>query len=263
MPHLQCFVCALTAVMTGASAEDPVLPSGCELKPFQEQPAAKESAGAYPPGTCVPDSPDSPKRVLLDGPTGCTGHQARDHPVPMPAGTTCDAAKMTPQLCAAACVAALGAQGQGVVAVAVEYGQECYCQPESAGLPRLPPAGIGCNLKCPGAAGTICGGSNFASVWKVECTAWGGTFLVALAAAGVVYAAGGVAYNIKVRGLSGLDALPHRDFWQELGAYVKDGVDFSRARALGGGARTVGSVKPTQHDRDEKLLPGRDSGGAE
>eukprot|EP01043_Picozoa_sp_COSAG02_P045616 COSAG02_NODE_4191_length_5645_cov_5.454922_6_plen_128_part_01 len=80
--------------------------------------------------------------------------------------------------------------------------------------------------------GRICGGSNFASVWKVECTAWGGTFLVALAAAGVVYAAGGVAYNIKVRGLSGLDALPHRDFWQELGAYVKDGVDFSRARAL-------------------------------
>ena len=52
----------------------------------------------------------------------------------------------------------------------------------------------------------------------------------------VVYAGAGFAYNRKVKGAEGLEALPHQAFWMELRAMVMDGVAFARG-GHGGGAR--------------------------
>ena len=54
---------------------------------------------------------------------------------------------------------------------------------------------------------------------------------------GVLYAGAGFAYNRKVKGAEGLEALPHQAFWMELRAMVMDGVAFARGGGHGGGAR--------------------------
>eukprot|EP01052_Picozoa_sp_SAG31_P056880 SAG31_NODE_16531_length_705_cov_1.189769_1_plen_100_part_01 len=59
-----------------------------------------------------------------------------------------------------------------------------------------------------------------------------------LGAAG--YVGGFVGFNVKTKGLSGTEALPHPAFWLELKALVQDGAAFAVAKAKelqkGGGA---------------------------
>lgn len=76
----------------------------------------------------------------------------------------------------------------------------------------------------------------------------------------VLYVFGGVAYNYKVKGV-GL-ALPHVDFWRNVGGLVKDGVTFTRARAAGdqhqgtAGYGAIGAASSSEHAAaPEKIAP--------
>ena len=69
----------------------------------------------------------------------------------------------------------------------------------------------------------------------------------------------GVLHNQRAHGLRGAQAIPHRQFWRELGGLVEDGVGFvrSRGRAKGrGGARLLPSrgadEKPRKKEKREK-----------
>jgi hypothetical protein len=65
---------------------------------------------------------------------------------------------------------------------------------------------------------------------------WGLAFILAFVIGGALYVVGGVGWAVKAKGAApGLAALPHREFWGELGALVLDGVSYSKARASGGG----------------------------
>ena len=70
-------------------------------------------------------------------------------------------------------------------------------------------------------------------MWKVECSAWGRSLLIAFVAGGALYAGGGTAYNQKVKGLPGKEAFPHLAFWLDLKGLVLDGAKFAQARASG------------------------------
>ena len=65
------------------------------------------------------------------------------------------------------------------------------------------------------------------------CSGWGATFLWALLGAGVVYLGAGVAHNHRQGAALGMEALPHRQQWREVGALCQDGVAFARARLAG------------------------------
>lgn len=41
-----------------------------------------------------------------------------------------------------------------------------------------------------------------------------------------MYLAGGIAYNMKQRQLSGVEAIPHVEFWKDLPLLVKDGATY-------------------------------------
>jgi hypothetical protein len=88
-------------------------------------------------------------------------------------------------------------------------------------------------MKCGGPGGSICGGSNYVSVWRLECDAWGRSFLLVMCGLVAAYVGGGTAYNMQVKGLRGTAALPHPMMWQELGALVRDGVQYTRVQASG------------------------------
>ena len=65
---------------------------------------------------------------------------------------------------------------------------------------------------------------------------WGLGFILTFVIGGALYVVGGVGYAVKAKGAApGLDALPHREFWEELSALVLDGVSYTKARASGGG----------------------------
>jgi hypothetical protein len=99
-----------------------------------------------------------------------------------------------------------------------------------------PPTGTGCWLgldpvkrplpKAPTAGAIWAGGA----INQGPGSDWGIALIATLFVATVVYVSGGVAYNVKSKGMApGLGALPHRDRWVELGGYVVDGVVFTRA----------------------------------
>jgi hypothetical protein len=218
----------------GAEPLASTLPSGCELVPVEPSSEPADVDGLEP-GTCYEEPGEAAnhdKRLISDGPDGCTGHLPPGHtPTPLPAGLTCDKTKMTPELCAAACLAGYEAKGEEVLYIATEFAVECYCSSTTPVLPAVAPSG--CSMKCSGSAGLVCGGSNFASVWKLECSVWGRNFLIALVAGIAAYAGGGTLYNQRVKGLTGRDAFPHISFWAELQGLVTDGARFAQARASG------------------------------
>lgn len=62
---------------------------------------------------------------------------------------------------------------------------------------------------------------------------WGWTFLLLAVLSTALYAGGGIAYNVQTSGAApGLEALPHKEQWQNIHALVQDGIAFSKRRAL-------------------------------
>ena len=108
-----------------ARATLPLLESGCTLTPVVQPatPAPPPAPGPggrprAPPGTCYVDAAD---RLIPQGVTGCAG-QSTIPPLALKPPLTCDSAKMTPELCAAAC---LEVMPKGVAAIGVEFATEC------------------------------------------------------------------------------------------------------------------------------------------
>ena len=56
---------------------------------------------------------------------------------------------------------------------------------------------------------------------------WGSLFCILLSVAIVVYLGGGIAYNYKYNELTGVEAVPQIEYWQQLPGLVKDGCKFS------------------------------------
>ncbi len=241
-----CCCCVLPA-----RATVPVLHSGCRLVPVVA-PAAEpppSTTGKAPPGTCFADAGS---RLLPDGIEGCCGAlDAGKVPAKLKPPLTCENSKMTPEMCAAACLDAFEDNG-GVEAIGVEYATECYCTPtwpvEKAGVPQKVPAVVpssNCGMPCSGDASRKCGGTNFIEIWKVDCGSnWGWFFLLTVFVCTTLYVGGGVAYAVKTQGASpGLQALPHREFWTAAGGLVTDGARYTKSRideARGGGGGGAG-----------------------
>jgi hypothetical protein len=59
----------------------------------------------------------------------------------------------------------------------------------------------------------------------------GWIFTIIVLCSAVVYVGGGYAYNNQQKGKSGMDAVPHLEFWQDLPALVKDGTTFFIAKS--------------------------------
>ena len=257
----------------------PILDPGCRLVPVVDAPAAAAPAppaagGAEkaPPGTCFADPTD--KRTLPEGVDGCCGALAAGKaPAKLTPPLKCDETKMTPELCAAACLDAFADKG-GVAAIGVEWARECYCSPtwpvEKAGKPEPAPAvaaSSNCADACAGDPLRKCGGTNFVEVWRVECGSdWGWGVLLSLLICTTLYVGGGAAYAIKAKGVApGLEALPHREFWTEASGLVIDGARFTKARideARGGGGGGGGGGY-SDIKEEAKLLGGTAKSGSE
>jgi hypothetical protein len=75
---------------------------------------------------------------------------------------------------------------------------------------------------------------------------WGWYFLLLTGLGAGGYVGGFIGFNMKTKGLSGKEALPHQEFWLELKALVQDGVVFAGAKATelqkgdGGGGSAAG-----------------------
>jgi hypothetical protein len=225
----------------------PVLDAGCRLVPVVA-PATEpppSASGKAPPGTCFAD--DTGDRMLPEGIEGCCGALATGKvPAKLKPPLTCENTKMTPEMCAAACLDAFEDKG-GVVAIGVEYATECYCTNtwpvEKAGVAQKVPAvapSSSCGMPCSGDASSKCGGTNFIEVWKVDCGSdWGWAFLLTVLICTTLYVGGGTVYSVKIQGTPpGLEALPHREFWAAARGLVVDGARYTKARvdeARGGG----------------------------
>jgi hypothetical protein len=75
-------------------------------------------------------------------------------------------------------------------------------------------------------------------VWVGEVEFYEGSYLgwivvTVLLLGGSSYFGGGYWYNSRSRGLRGIAALPHRQFWIEVAGLVEDGVNFTRETVHG------------------------------
>ena len=98
-----------------------------------------------------------------------------------------------------------------------------------------------------------------------DCT-WGWSFVLVVVLGGGLYAGGGWATNHRLKGLDGIDALPHVDMWREVINLARDGIRFAQARIKG----RSGYVAVTEHssgrvsaDREVRDSPAdrREDGG--
>ena len=67
------------------------------------------------------------------------------------------------------------------------------------------------------------------SAWGYEThspipSVWGGSFLLVIAVVCGGYFGGGYAINVRKRGKTGMQALPHHQVWVEVAGLVKDGL---------------------------------------
>ena len=148
-----------------------------------------------------------------------------------------------------------------VASAGTEFANECFCATTLSTFPATASPSASCNMPCAGGVG-ICGGSNFVSVWKVECSAWGSGFLIAIGVVVAAYVGGGTAYNTQIKGLRGKAAFPHLVLWQEIAALVADGVSYTRARASDGQQQPLShSAAVRQWSTDDDDAAG--GGGAE
>ena len=96
----------------------------------------------------------------------------------------------------------------------------------------------------------MCGGSSRIEIYQISCVAnWGWVLIGIALGCTSCYAGGTMAYNIKIKGLHGREALPHVQFWQQGYGLVQDGASFfasmvvasvASARASAGGGSSSG-----------------------
>ena len=67
-----------------------------------------------------------------------------------------------PLWCASQCRAA------GYTYAGVQFGNECYCGNSYGSLGTAASAGRSCNMACPGATGTTCGGNQTNDIYRVQ-----------------------------------------------------------------------------------------------
>jgi hypothetical protein len=88
-------------------------------------------------------------------------------------------------------------------------------------------------------------------------SAWGGSLILWGGMLVLCYLGGGLAFNMAVRGQRPPEAFPHREYWRELGALVRDGVAFTRAAARGDAAVRNRRHRPdTQQQRSNSSQKG-------
>ena len=183
LPH-PLLLLLLTSAPRPAAPQPQLMPAGCSLAPL----VGGWFSSGKDPGTCFlepGEASNHDKRLIPAGPADCTGKLSPGvTPTPLPPGTTCDKTRMSPELCAATCLKAFEGKPESIVGIGTEFAQECYCavSHDLDALGSMTPVGAvlgaGCDMKCPGAPDTICGGSNYISVWRLECGAWGYRFLL-------------------------------------------------------------------------------------
>ena len=91
-----------------------------------------------------------------------------------------------------------------------------------------PPTGTGCWLGLDPVKRPLPSVASTGQVWiggsgnEGPASDWGWGLITTLLVCGVVYAAGGVTYSVKAKGMApGLGALPHREQWQALAGLVR------------------------------------------
>lgn len=147
-------------------------------------------------------------------------------------GPTCAA---TPPSCKCECGGAHANPPEAVVTVTSKVATVCdglkLC--EFAVCWQVAPAQAGiCHKDGSVALGDPCSGC-FKDFEVHYACSWGGEFMLIFLVSVGVYAGGGYAMNHKVKGLSGVDALPNLEFWREVAGLAQDGVRFAQARAHG------------------------------
>ena len=88
-------------------------------------------------------------------------------------------------------------------------------------------------------------------------SSWGSTFLLLFAVLVGSYFGLGWLRGAKVKGLRGVDALPHAPVWKEVAALVQDGISWSR-----GESGRVGRRRPPNGYGQAPGGSGRDGGGS-
>jgi len=73
---------------------------------------------------------------------------------------------------------------------------------------------------------------------------WGWTFITISLVVVLVYVGGGMAWNIKQRGLQGTEAIPNIELWHQVPGLVKDGCVFTKTWVMEKYA-TASSSRPT------------------
>lgn len=63
---------------------------------------------------------------------------------------------------------------------------------------------------------------------------WGTLTLILVGVGLVVYLAGGCAYNVRYKSMSGITALPQFEFWKQIPGLVKDGLKFTWSKIKNG-----------------------------
>ena len=223
----------LGAAVRAADPPPPPLapfPPGCTFQPMA-------------PSSCYTDHDDSGRypayagpRALPNDPPGCgmIGKKQDDPPV-------CEGAKMTPEYCAQACWT-----WRGYTMSATATGSECWCG-DSINPASVQEAEGKCTTACAGDGTKKCGGYwlvNIGQLYPPGCASSdAGWMLVGVLLGGSsLYLVLGTFFNMQSRGKpAGLQALPHLEYWQNLGGLVHDGVGFTRSNLQGrrgaGGAR--------------------------
>ena len=132
----------------------------------------------------------------------------------------------------------------------VEFGVQCFCGVEMDALSRKDDPVKKCSTPCGGSAAEMCGGGCALTMYRIDCgSAWGAAFLLALAACTLLYVAGGVGYNHKVKGVPLeqrrlLELLPNTAQWRSTYGLVVDGSVYSYAHARRAIDRARGLPQP-------------------
>jgi hypothetical protein len=189
------------------------LPSNCQMQTLPPKATATEDEERGCFNDYASDASGQAQRLLLHGIPGCGG----DGPVKgLAAAPACDPDKLTPDMCGAMCFSMGLVVNKGVPyrLAGVEDGRQCFC--DSVRNPKYPLGNkreklSDCSTPCPGDPTLKCGASFRIEIAVLSCTTlWGWPVTLALFIGSILYAGGGIIYNVKMKGLPpGPKSLPN------------------------------------------------------